>query len=1047
MFAAVWHDRHFPEMRNNLPALPYPWVAQGYRKYAGGPDQDGTIKPGIMDVANLFGNGAFSGLPHRPRPPPAAGGLANGADMIVTILYQHRPSLLRRFLGLPAGRVLTYTHRPIPSDQQPGASGPDKRAFVIQRKGRYVEAGFRTSTTDNRATWDEAVGYEIMPTGSWRQVFYRHPQAVPTSAWDILATAAMSHSSGHHFEDIATCLLKPAITQRLWHSYTGHSIIEITEEEDKVTVLATHLDTRSSIHYDDSKKDEQGSPIACHCTPSVEFIGLQKLPWLPVFVWSSRSLEPTRTTADVPEGDDQPCITGYGARLSDLAPSHQYPQLQTAEAPTAIMKYPAMYKALTEMQREAFEQSTERNEQLTMEYLAMAMEASKVASHDDNEIKTTTMDDAYLPCTEPLDSLRPVLLKDLLLETHNRGRVVFLKTMDAPVRMISIRNTVEDSAGDVERLAIYNLPSQTPADQVLPRGAVLAIKEPYYRFTDDGGVAIRVDHPSDFVLLNVGDERVPSQWRVQPKTPLTASELKQKGNDAAVKKKWEEAASYYSKALLALPTGNDKDGHKNEEKDNNEADVIAELCRNLYRNRAQARLQMGHVELAAQDAIASIIPGTFLSEASQKLNHKALYRAGRAYYEMGACTQAEHCFKQAVWLGIRDANVIYELVRTKKRLIEQNKGTYDFTAMSASANEPKDTLDHASFIANTKAFHVATADAERRKCAIFLHDSTNTGCALAHAERLYGALAKLRWNPQLASKYLNLFAGPAYPIHNKESSAVDPAKPAALVVDGSVVLDAFRVQTVAQYNDFGCPEVKSTKSFVEETEQPDHEATGIWLHASYVNHSCLQNTLRAFIGDMMIVRAFRDIKAGEEIFMSYYIHDETPKVPASIMAKRISISQEANHLVNADEANMTGSARKMKIKEAEKLYTQLEATYDQTLYGNMPRSRLVNLDVWIIHSKGLGEVAEAIVSLGRLLRNVGIFTIHAPDGLTIDRTNAMIMREVFHGAIYSAQVWAEVPGYGKVARDYVDFAKEMYMDQMGEMHGFQEKFGEFLPDI
>lgn len=44
---------------------------------------------------------------------------------------------------------------------------------------------------------------------------------------------------------------------------------------------------------------------------------------------------------------------------------------------------------------------------------------------------------------------------------------------------------------------------------------------------------------------------------------------------------------------------------------------------------------------------------------------------------------------------------------------------------------------------------------------------------------------------------------------------------------------------------------------------------GIWLLASRINHSCIGNCQRSFIGDMQIVRANKDLKAGTELVFPY----------------------------------------------------------------------------------------------------------------------------------------------------------------------------------
>lgn len=48
-----------------------------------------------------------------------------------------------------------------------------------------------------------------------------------------------------------------------------------------------------------------------------------------------------------------------------------------------------------------------------------------------------------------------------------------------------------------------------------------------------------------------------------------------------------------------------------------------------------------------------------------------------------------------------------------------------------------------------------------------------------------------------------------------------------------------------------------------------HKSAGIWIHASYVNHSCLPNIETAFIGDMMMIRAAKDLETGSELTSSY----------------------------------------------------------------------------------------------------------------------------------------------------------------------------------
>ncbi|KAI8648829.1 SET domain-containing protein [Fusarium sp. Ph1] len=48
-----------------------------------------------------------------------------------------------------------------------------------------------------------------------------------------------------------------------------------------------------------------------------------------------------------------------------------------------------------------------------------------------------------------------------------------------------------------------------------------------------------------------------------------------------------------------------------------------------------------------------------------------------------------------------------------------------------------------------------------------------------------------------------------------------------------------------------------------------YTTSGIWLLASRINHSCVGNCRRSFIGDMQIVRATRDLLADTELLFCY----------------------------------------------------------------------------------------------------------------------------------------------------------------------------------
>ena len=90
------------------------------------------------------------------------------------------------------------------------------------------------------------------------------------------------------------------------------------------------------------------------------------------------------------------------------------------------------------------------------------------------------------------------------------------------------------------------------------------------------------------------------------------------------------------------------------------------------------------------------------------------------------------------------------------------------------------------------------------------------------------------------------------------------------------------VRCIVSLNCFGCP-VSSRETILPPAEEEGGarremervvgdtvcHSCGVWPTASYINHSCRKSATRAFIGDVMIVRATRGIPTGSEVTFRY----------------------------------------------------------------------------------------------------------------------------------------------------------------------------------
>ncbi|KAL3823959.1 hypothetical protein ACJIZ3_019988 [Penstemon smallii] len=50
----------------------------------------------------------------------------------------------------------------------------------------------------------------------------------------------------------------------------------------------------------------------------------------------------------------------------------------------------------------------------------------------------------------------------------------------------------------------------------------------------------------------------------------------------------------------------------------------------------------------------------------------------------------------------------------------------------------------------------------------------------------------------------------------------------------------------------------------------DYQGVGLWVLASFINHSCDPNVRRLHVGDYVVIHASRDVKAGEELNIAYF---------------------------------------------------------------------------------------------------------------------------------------------------------------------------------
>lgn len=411
-----------------------------------------------------------------------------------------------------------------------------------------------------------------------------------------------------------------------------------------------------------------------------------------------------------------------------------------------------------------------------------------------------------------------------------------------------ILNAVEDQEGKCGRLAVYNFDhSLTPA-QVLPKGSLYAIKEPFFELPKKDEPLVRVDHPSDLVKISDTQKRAVKGLKDQSSEVQDALKYKDDGNGAFKNKDYLSAVELYSESLDVC-------------KDEDQA-----LRSIALRNRAIVNLHLHRYEAAASDARASLTSGDKLDEKVKKSNATAHFRAGRAEYQLGNVEEALKQFEKVLELTPKDADAEREMKRTKLRIKEQQSGDYDFKAMSKAVSPKHNRLDHTTFTANVevrqssvqgnglfavkdipagdlilceKALSVAyESDATVRQHLVhnFNTDFTVTGPKITLQANL---VQKMLHNRCLAKEYLECY-----------DAGYEP-KCKAELVDGMTAVDAFQTMAIIEGNAFACPTTRSSDLVGKSAEELKLQvgSVGFWVTAAYINSACDGNARRSFIGE------------------------------------------------------------------------------------------------------------------------------------------------------------------------------------------------------
>ncbi|KAH7073121.1 hypothetical protein BKA63DRAFT_577199 [Paraphoma chrysanthemicola] len=619
----------------------------------------------------------------------------------------------------------------------------------------------------------------------------------------------------------------------------------------------------------------------------------------------------------------------------------------------------------------------------------------------------------YCPSRTPLTTANWTRIGRLRIASRDPNEAIVLRTVTGPVVHSSSVTIVEDEHGDVARLTVCNL-EDSMLDPILPAGSVLVVKQPCWAIALNGGYYIRIDQPSDLVVLDPNDTIIPPHWEndTRKSASRTISEWKKEGDSMFLKKKFRQALTCYERGRCLFNPDTE---------DAVQIDMLRKCC--------GVNIVLLRFDQASEDLAQGIATYCKTDSALQELDLADTATAKR-------------------WLHNRNVEASVSSTRLPRPLrdlanrlrfdigIYQQNADYELAKLSSAVGPLSLHIDAASYISDTEIkqtphhgrglfarcdFRAGDLIMAEKAFAMpgYIINDRNSECSLyslgdgTAADRA-GALLfkeliqKLTANPSLRPSFFDMDDGGYWKENGWEVSK-----------DEDIPVDVFRVEHIRRRNCFAAP-IRS----VDVLTRPTPVRNGFWIHTSYINHSCLPNSVRTFLGDLLLLRATRDIAAGEEITAQYVApelafkdrqHNYQSTWGFECDCELCKVDSKAGTQVEQERAaifeELKTTAQKLggkptvtALKKFAKRLRELEALYDEDAYSALPKLCLVHPTLFLTEAwRGLKNTDRTIDSATRLLRYFGIEVRTEGDEFRISRNSGMVNVECVRALKYLAE--------------------------------------------
>ncbi|PVG03758.1 SET domain-containing protein [Serendipita vermifera] len=504
----------------------------------------------------------------------------------------------------------------------------------------------------------------------------------------------------------------------------------------------------------------------------------------------------------------------------------------------------------------------------------------EVAKEKGRRLGGISVGQEVLNSTTPLEKLEHATLQDMFVHKHHKGNYLLCRIVSAPFGYMSATFVVEDTNGWANLMTLYNFPGTCGArgrelDTLFPMYTIMAIREPYLEIQNKkiyDRPIIHVECPSDIVFLEPSDPILENvSWKTGPLEPLklthSSAEWKEVGD------KHFQSGEYFA-SVVAYSYALEK-----------QSDLVP-----LLLNRCLAYIRLQAFPSALSDAKAAME----LKGISQVNTIKAFYRAALAEYGEGHYDEAKEWYSKCLERSpnLEKAKSGYQQCVDRMR---EKAGDFDWKGMVNGLSSMPYEMEIANFLGPVEVAPicglrkrkgiVAARDikagellvVERPFVAVYeqerdeslpVYDFSKKGNGNDMLYVLYRKLIqKIIMNPHRYRELLDLHRGDSWSSGGSPSTSNRlPRNPIQATFD----IDIEKVFEVSNYQsiEFGKENAQNLNPPKFGTSEQTGEA-GIYLLSSCFSHSCIPNANRKFFGDIIIIRAVRDIAKDDEISIGY----------------------------------------------------------------------------------------------------------------------------------------------------------------------------------